>query len=467
MSRRRGARARAAKAWHGRFAEPPAPLAEAFTRCLPVDLPFAPHDVAASRAHVAALVRARLLTRREGARLDRGLARIGRELATGRFPFLPSDEDIHMAIERRLTELVGPAGAKLHTGRSRNDQVATDLRLWLRAECDAVDAALAGLQRALVEVARRHVGVIMPGYTHQQRAQPILLAHHLLAYHAMLGRDRGRVRDCRRRADELPLGAGALAGAGFPLDRRLVARRLGFARLSANSIDAVSDRDAAVEFVAAAAIAAVHLSRLAGEIVLWASEEFGFVELPEAFATGSSMMPQKKNPDVAELVRGKTGRVLGALVALLTVLKGLPLAYNSDLQEDKPPLFDAAKTLRSCLDVLTAMLPALRFHPERMAAAADGLALATDLADLLTERGVPFRRAHAIVGALVRHCLATGTALRDLDAATLRRHSPLLTPALLRRLTPGFSLARRRLVGGTAPAAVRRALARAAREARS
>src|SRR5581483_7847146 len=456
MSRRRGARARAAKAWHGRFAEPPAPLAEAFTRCLPVDLPFAPHDVAASRAHVAALVRARLLTRREGARLDRGLARIGRELATGRFRFLPGDEDIHMAIERRLTEVVGPAGEKLHTGRSRNDQVATDLRLWLRAECDAVDAALAALQRALVQVARRHVDVIMPGYTHQQRAQPILLAHHLLAYHAMLGRDRGRVRDCRRRADELPLGAGALAGAGFPLDRRLVARRLGFARLAANSVDAVSDRDVAVE-----------LSRLAGEIVLWASEEFGFVELPEAFATGSSMMPQKKNPDVAELVRGKTGRVLGALVALLTVLKGLPLAYNSDLQEDKPPLFDAATTLRSCLAVLTAMLPALRFRPERMAAAADGLLLATDLADLLTERGVPFRRAHAIVGALVRHCLATGTALRDLDAATLRRHSPLLTPALLHRLTPAFSLARRRLVGGTAPVAVRRALARAAREARS
>jgi len=282
----------------------------------------------------------------------------------------------------------------------------------------------------------------------------------------MLARDRGRFRDCRARADELPLGAGALAGAGFALDRALVARRLGFARLAQNSVDAVADRDAGAEFLAAAAIAAVHLSRLAEELVLWASEEFGFVELPDAFATGSSMMPQKKNPDVAELVRGKTGRVLCALVALLTILKGLPLAYNRDLQEDKPPLFDAAHTLRECLDVLTAMVPALRFRTERMTAAADGLLLATDLADLLVERGVPFRRAHEIVGGLVRHCLATGTALRDLDAAVLRRHSPHLTPEIVRALTPGRSVARRRVVGGTAPAEVRRQLARTAREDR-
>ena len=463
MTRRR-ARARAAKAWAGRFATPTAPAAEAFTTSLPFDRRFYPHDIAGSVAHTRALVRARLLTGREGARLERGLVRVRRELDAGRFRFLRSDEDIHMAIERRLTELLGPVGGKLHTGRSRNDQVALDLRLWLRAECDALDAALARLQQALTALARRYRDALLPGYTHLQRAQPILLAHHLLAYREMLARDRTRLRDCRARADELPLGAGALAGAGFPLDRRFVARQLGFARVTANSVDAVADRDAAAEFLAAAAICAVHLSRLAEELVLWATEEFGFIELPDGFATGSSMMPQKKNPDVAELVRGKTGRVMGALVALLTTLKGLPLAYNKDLQEDKPPLFDAADTLRQSLDVLAAMLPHLRFDTGRMAAAADGLLLATDLADLLVERGVPFRRAHAIVGKLVRHCLATGTSLRELDATVLGKHAPQLTPALVRRLTPARSVARRRVLGGTAPREVARQLARATRE---
>ena len=307
----------------------------------------------------------------------------------------------------------------------------------------------------------------MPGYTHLQRAQPVLFAHHLLAYREMLARDRSRFRDCRARADELPLGAGALAGAGFALDRAFVARQLGFARVTANSIDAVADRDAAVELLAASALAAVHLSRLAEEIVLWASEEFGFIALPDAFATGSSMMPQKKNPDVAELVRGRTGRVTGALVALLTTLKGLPLAYNRDLQEDKPALFDATRTLRECLDILAAMLPRLEIRTERMAAAADGLLLATDLADLLVERGLPFRSAHEVVGKLVRHCLATGTSLRDLDAGVLREHSPLLGTSLVRRLTPARSVARRRVVGGTAPDEVRRQLARAEREDRA
>jgi argininosuccinate lyase len=306
----------------------------------------------------------------------------------------------------------------------------------------------------------------LPGYTHLQRAQPVLLAHHLLAHREMLARDRGRFVDCRARADELPLGAGALAGAGFALDRRRLARDLGFARVSANSIDAVGDRDAAVEFLAACAITAVHLSRLGEELVLWASEEFGFIELPDAFATGSSMMPQKKNPDVAELVRGRAGRVIGALVALLVVLKGLPLAYNRDLQEDKGLLFDAAATLGDGLAVLTAMVPRVIVRADRMAAAADGLLLATDVADALVERGVPFRQAHEITGALVRHCLSTGTALRDLDAATLRRHSPYLDPRWLRTLTPSRSVARRRVVGGTAPAEVMRQLRRARREVR-
>jgi argininosuccinate lyase len=454
------------KAWSGRFAAPTAAVVEAFTTSLPVDRRLWPHDVAGSRAHVRGLVRARLLTRREGARLLRGLDRVARELAEGRFRFRRADEDVHMAIERRLTELVGPVGGKLHTGRSRNDQVALDLRLWLRAEVKAIDAALARVQSALRTVARRHPTAVLPGYTHLQRAQPVLLAHHLLAHHEMLERDRGRFRDAWARADELPLGAGALAGAGFAIDRTRLARDLGFARVTRNSLDAVGDRDVAAEFLAAAAIAAVHLSRLAEEIVLWATDEFGFLELPDAFATGSSMMPQKKNPDVAELVRGKTGRVVGALVALLTMLKGLPLAYNRDLQEDKAPLFDAAATLRESLDVLAAMLPALRFRTDRMAAAADGLALATDVADRLVERGVPFREAHAIVGALVRHCVATGTTLRDVDAATLRRHSRHLTPDLVRDLTPARSVARRRVTGGTAPAEVRRQLARAGRNGR-
>jgi argininosuccinate lyase len=466
--KRSRARARAAgKAWSGRFAAPTAAAVEAFTTSLPVDRQLYPYDIAGSIAHVRALVRARLLTRREGTRLERGLAAVRRELDRGQFRFRAADEDIHMAIERRLTALIGPLGGKLHTGRSRNDQVALDLRLWLRAECDALGAAIGRLQRALLTLARRHQDVVMPGYTHLQRAQPVLFAHHLLAYREMLARDRSRFRDCHARADELPLGAGALAGAGFALDRSYVARQLGFARVTANSIDAVADRDAAVELLAAAAITAVHLSRLAEEIVLWASEEFGFIALPDAFATGSSMMPQKKNPDVAELVRGKTGRVTGALVALLTTLKGLPLAYNRDLQEDKPVLFDAARTLRDCLDILAAMLPRLELRPERMAAAADGLLLATDVADLLVERGLPFRSAHEVVGKLVRHCLATGTALRDLDARVLREHSPLLTPVLVRRISPARSIARRRVIGGTAPAQVRRQLARAAREDRS
>jgi argininosuccinate lyase len=459
-------RTAAAKAWSGRFDAPTAPSADAFTSSLAIDRRLWPHDIAGSVAHVRGLVRAGLLSRREGARLVRGLGRVRAELAAGRFRFRRTDEDIHMAIERRLTELIGPLGGKLHTGRSRNDQVALDLRLWLRAECDALDAAFGRLQRALARVARRHRRTLLPGYTHLQRAQPVLLAHHLLAYHAMLGRDRGRVRDCRARADEMPLGAGALAGAGFALDRRFVARQLGFARVTQNSIDAVADRDAGAEFLAAAAIAAVHLSRLAEELVLWASEEFGFVQLPDAWATGSSMMPQKKNPDVAELVRGRTGRVVGALVALLVTMKGLPLAYNRDLQEDKAPLFEAAGTLRASVDVLAEMLPALHFDTARMAAAADGLTLATDLADLLVERGVPFRRAHEIVGGIVRHCLATGTGLRDLDAATLRRHSRLLTPAVVRGLTPARSVARRRVVGGTAPGEVARQLARAGRGTR-
>jgi argininosuccinate lyase len=393
-TRRRPRPRRTPKLWGGAFRSPTARIVETFTTSLPCDRRLYPHDVRGSIAHCRALARAGLLTRRESARLVAGLRAVERELDGGRFRFAPEDEDIHSAIERRLTERLGRLGRKLHTGRSRNDQVVLDVRLYLRDEIDGLLGRLAALQRALRTVARRVFGQLAPGYTHLQRAQPILLSHHLLAYHEMVGRDAERFAACRTRVDVLPLGAGALAGAGFPIDRRYLARLLGFRRVSENSLDAVADRDFVAEFLAAGAILAMHLSRLGEEIVLWASTEFGFVELPDAFATGSSMMPQKRNPDVAELLRGKAGRLYGDLIAVLTLLKGLPLAYNRDLQEDKPPLFDGADTLRAALDVTTAMLPRLRWRRAALrAAAADEALLATDLADLLVERGVPFREA--------------------------------------------------------------------------
>ena len=448
--------------WRGRLASGLDPRAQALNDSLAVDKRLWPEELALTRAYAPALHEAGVLSAPERVKLLAAADALETDLASGKTRL--EGEDVHSAVEAELTRRCGDPARKLHTGRSRNDQVTTLLRLRVMSLCEEAVEGVRELERSLVMQARAAGDLAVAAYTHLQPAQPVLLAHHLLAYREMLARDRGRFRDCRTRADEMPLGAGALAGAGFALDRNRLARALGFAHPTANSLDAVGDRDAAAEFLAAAAIAAVHLSRLGEEIVLWASDEFGFVDLPDAFATGSSMMPQKKNPDVAELVRGKTGRVIGALVALLTTLKGLPLAYNRDLQEDKAPLFDAADTLGQCLEVLTALVPRLGFRSAHMAAAADGLLLATDLADLLVERGVPFRRAHAIVGGLVRHCLATGTGLRDLDATVLRRHSRLLTPALVRQLTPARSVARRRVVGGTAPVAVRRQLARAARE---
>jgi argininosuccinate lyase len=454
------------KTWGGVFHDPPAAIAERFTTSLPVDYRLYPHDVAGSIAHCRALVRTRLLTRREGARITAALGAIKREIDRGRFPF-HGDEDIHSAIERRLTERLGRLGQMLHTGRSRNDQVVLDVRLYLRAEIDTLIAQLTALKGVLRDIARRHVDHVLPGYTHLQRAQPLLIAHHLLAYHDMFGRDAERLADCHTRVDVLPLGAGALAGAGFPIDRLAIARDLGFQRVSTNSVDAVADRDFIAEFLAAAAILAMHLSRLGDEIVLWASTEFGFVTLPDAFATGSSIMPQKRNPDVAELLRGRAARVYGDLVAVLALLKGLPLAYNRDLQEDKAPLFDAADTLRAALEVTTAMLPQLEWNTDRMRAAAedDGL-VATDLADLLTERGLPFRKAHQVVGQLVALCQRSRRSLRDLSAAELRRVSSLLDPALVRGLTPEASVRRRRVIGGTAPAEVQRRLRELERDSR-
>jgi argininosuccinate lyase len=467
MTTRRAAVSRAPrkrKLWGGVFRSPTARIVEEFTASLPVDRRLYAYDIAGSIAHCRELVRAGLLSRAEGRRLVAGLGRIRRAMDAGRFRFAAGDEDIHSAIERGLTEQLGRVGRKLHTGRSRNDQVVLDLRLWLRDEIDALTTRVGAVQRVLRDLADRLFGHLMPGYTHLQRAQPVLLSHHLLAYHDMLARDAARLKDCRRRVDVLPLGAGALAGTGFRIDRRRVARELGFASVSTNSLDTVADRDFVVEFLAAAAILAMHLSRLGNELVLWSSSEFGFVRFPDAFATGSSMMPQKRNPDAAELLRGKTGRVYGDLVAVLTMLKDLPLAYNRDLQEDKTPLFDAADTVRGCLEVTATLLPALEWNTEAMREAArDDTLMATDLADALVERGVPFREAHGIVGRLVALCRERGCALRDVGAAELRRISPALDPALLRRLGPETSVRRRRAVGGTAPVAIRRRLRELAR----
>ena len=353
-------------------------------------------------------------------------------------------------------------GGKLHTGRSRNDQIAVDMRLWLRAEIDAIRGALREVQAALLEQAEHHRDCPMPGYTHLQRAQPILVAHHLLAYVFMLQRDRERYADTRRRLDVLPLGAAALAGTTAPVDRHALARDLGFRAASPNSIDAVSDRDFALEFLGASAILAMHLSRFGEEIVLWASAEFGFVELPDAYATGSSIMPQKKNPDVAELVRGKAGRVYGDLVRLLTVMKGLPLAYHSDMQEDKEAFFDAADTVRACLGILAPFVRALRFRTDRLRAlAAESYATATDLADYLVQRGLPFRQAHEVVGKAVRLATSRGVGLRELDLAELRALSPLFAADFRDAVSLEASLAARNVYGGTAPEAVTRALAEA------
>ena len=450
------------KLWGGRFTEGADPTAASFTASLSFDHRLWAQDIAGSLAWVAALHRAGLLTKNEHDVLVNGLAAVREELESRRFPFRPELEDIHTNVERRLIELVGPVGGKLHTGRSRNDQIALDERLYLRDAGTRIDEGLRRTQRALVERAEQSVDAAMPGYTHLQRAQPIVLAHHLLAYVFMLQRDRERFASCRARAEVLPLGSGALAGAGFPIDREALARDLGFDRASPNSMDAVSDRDHLIEFLAAAAITGVHFSRLATDLTLWATAEFGFVEFSDAFATGSSMMPQKKNPDVAELIRGKSGRLTGNLVALLTTMKGLPLTYNSDMQEDKEPFFDSVDTLEAILAVLPPMLTSLTFRTERMrATAGEHFATATDLADYLVRKGLPFRTAHEVVGRVVMHATTNGVGLEGLPLEELRRFSPLIEPDVKEALGVEASLRARAVTGGTAPVAVRRALATA------
>jgi argininosuccinate lyase len=446
--------------WGGRFGEEPDPLVDRFLRSLPVDHRLFREDIEGSRAYARALVAAGVLTPDEGIAIDRGLQSIGDELEAGQA--LPEgSEDIHMAIEARLIEKIGPLGGKLHTGRSRNDQVAVDLRLYVRRAAAELGRDVTALERALVTRATEHLDVVMPGYTHTQRAQPVLLAHHLLAYVEMLRRDRGRLADAARRADESPLGAGALAGSGVAIDRDALARDLGFSRPTANSLDAVSDRDFALELLAALSILMIHLSRLNGEIVLWTTAEFGFAELPDALASGSSMMPNKKNPCAAELVRAKTGRVTGDLVALLMVMKGLPLAYNRDLQEDKEAVFDGVDTTLAALAVTTRLVRGIRFNAARMRAAAlEGYTLATEAADYLTRRGLPFREAHRLVGRAVAFAIKEGRPLERLTMKEWQTFSPLFEADLFESLTLEAALNARAVVGGTAPARVKEALAR-------
>ena len=448
------------KAWSGRFAAGADPTAEAFTSSLSFDRRLWPHDLIGSAAWARALARAGLITEAELGSLLGGLDAVRRELEGGTFPFRRELEDIHMNVERRLIELAGPVGGKLHTGRSRNDQIALDERLYLREIIDHVDAGLVEVEGALLAQAEKHCDTPMPGYTHLQRAQPVLLAHHLLAYVFMLERDRARFRDARARVNVMPLGAAALAGAAFAIDREALARDLGFAAPSSNSMDAVADRDYVAEFLAHAAILGMHCSRLAADLTLWATAEFGFVEFSDAFATGSSIMPQKKNPDVAELIRGKTGRLYGNLTAILTTMKGLPLTYNSDMQEDKEPLFDTVDTLEAIFRVLPPMLGSLAFRTERMRAAAGAhYSTATDLADYLVRQGLPFREAHEVVGRAVRHAIARGCELGDLPLEELHRFSPRIGPDVYAALTVEASLRARAVQGGTAPDAVRRQLA--------
>jgi len=448
--------------WSGRFREPVDERVKRFSASVDFDRRLARQDIAASLAHARMLARAGIIKKADLTAIERGLARIRREIEKGEFAWSLDAEDVHLNIERRLTALIGEAGKRLHTARSRNDQVATDLRLWLREEIDAIDGLLVGLLRALIGQAERHAALVMPGFTHLQVAQPVTFGHHLLAYVAMLERDRERLAQCRVRVNQLPLGAAALAGTSFPIDRHQVAKELAFEGVSENSMDAVADRDFAIEFCACAAIAMMHLSRLAEELVLWSSPRYGFVRLPERYSTGSSIMPQKKNPDVPELVRGKTGRVFGSLVALLTLMKGQPLAYNKDNQEDKEPLFDAVDTLKDCVAIFTGLVQGLAPVPRAMRAAlAEGHATATDLADYLVRKGVPFRDAHEIVARAVREAERRGTDLARLPAATLKRFSPHIGADVRRVLAAEGSVAARNHVGGTAPAQVRRAAARA------
>ena len=449
--------------WGGRFAEGPAAVMREINASIPFDKRLWRQDIAGSRAHVAMLADRGIVSAADAAAIADGLARVAAEYEADGVPEDMALEDIHMHVEYRLAELIGPVAGRLHTARSRNDQVATDFRLWVRDAIDAVDEGLAGLQRALVTRAGEHAESVMPGFTHLQSAQPVTLGHHLMAYFEMIHRDRSRFGDARARMNECPLGSAALAGTGFPIDREATAEALGFDRPTDNSLDAVSDRDFALDYLMAAATTAIHLSRLAEEFVLWASQPFGFVKLPDAYSTGSSIMPQKRNPDAAELVRGHAGRIVGAMTALTITMKGLPLAYSKDMQDDKPPVFEAHDLLALSIAAMTGMVETVTFRTERMRAAAEaGFATATDLADwLVREAGIPFREAHHITGAVVRQAEADGVALDALPLAVLQAIDSRIDARVFAVLGVDASVAARTSHGGTAPDQVRRRIAEA------
>jgi argininosuccinate lyase len=449
------------KLWAGRFLEATNPLVDAYTSSLDVDRRMAVEDVRGSIAHARMLSRQGIIPSQDADKILDGLMQIGREIEAGTFEMDESLEDVHMNVEARLAQVIGPeAAGRLHTARSRNDQVVTDLRMWLKNAIAETIAGLHDLEHSLVDLATENRRVVMPGYTHLQRAQPVLLAHHLLAYFEMFERDIGRMADAYSRTDVMGLGSGALAGVPYAIDREGVARDLEFSAISANSIDAVSDRDFVAEYLAAAAIAMMHVSRLAEDIILWSTTEFGFVKLPDAFSTGSSIMPQKKNPDIAELARGKSGRVYGALTSVLTTMKGLPLAYNRDMQEDKAPLFEAYDTLTSTLEVFSEMVARLEFRPVRTRRESGGYLLATDVADYLTRKGMPFREAHNVVGRIVAFAEDEGRELSRLTLEEYKRFSPLFEADVL-EIDVWSSVRSRDVVGGTAPRRVSAALRRA------
>ncbi len=440
------------KPWSGRFTGQTSGIVESFTESISFDKRLWKHDIRGSIAHAKMLAKQEIIPLKDAEAIVKGLLEIAADIEAGRFRFRDELEDIHMNIEAELTKKIGPAGKKLHTARSRNDQVALDLRLYLIEETKDIISKLLQFQKTLLTIAEKHIDTIMPGYTHLQRAQPVLLSHHLLAYIEMIERDKGRFTDSLKRLSVLPLGSCALAGTTLPSDRTFVARELGFKAVSVNSIDAVSDRDFAIEFLSCACICIMHLSRLAEELILWSTEEFRFIEISDAFTTGSSIMPQKKNPDIAELVRGKTGRVYGNLMSLLTIMKGLPLSYNRDMQEDKLPLFDTVDTIKKCLDIMTAMFPGIIFNTGRMlATSGEGHSTATDIAEYLVKKNVPFREAHEITGKIVLHCIKKSINLHELDLKELKSFSPAISKDIFPCLDPVTSVRARSSYGGTAP----------------
>ncbi len=449
------------KPWSGRFELDTSKTAELFTESISFDHRLWRYDIEGSIAHAKMLSRQGIISEEDSEKIIQGLEEIAKEIEKGKFKFRPDLEDIHMNIESALIRKIGDIAGKLHTARSRNDQIALDLRLYLRDESKEILSLINKFQKTLLDIASKHINSIMPGYTHLQRAQPVLLSHHLLAYIEMLQRDKDRLKDTLKRINILPLGASAIAGTTFPIDRNYVAKLLDFDDVTQNSIDSVSDRDFVIEFLSDASILIMHLSRLAEEIVLWSTEEFQFIQIPDAFATGSSAMPQKKNPDIAELIRGKTGRIYGNLFSILTIMKGLPLSYNRDLQEDKPPLFDTVDTVKACLNILNEMFPGIKFNTKRMyEAASEDYSTATDIAEYLVKKGLPFRKAHEITGKLVLYCVSGKKKFEELTLKELKRFSPLISDDIYPLMKTEKSVNEKRSTGGTSPDEVKKQIKR-------